>query len=66
MQVAFRGRLGGFARPDLLIYATAGLALAGVEYKPVRGGGVTVDPDTGATVSGSTLKSDQTLAFSAA
>lgn len=58
----FRGRLGGFARPDLLIYATAGLALAGVEYKPVRGGGVTVDPDTGATVSGSTLKSDQTLA----
>lgn len=60
--VTFRGRLGGFARPDLLIYATAGLALAGVEYKPIRGGGAAVDPDTGAVVTGSTLKSDQTLA----
>lgn len=59
----FRGRIGTFARPDLLIYATGGLALAGVEYKPVRGGGgVAIDPVTGATATGSVLKSDQTLA----
>lgn len=59
----FRGRIGAFARPDLLLYATGGLALAGVEYQPIRnGGGGGADSDNGTVFTGSTLKSSQTLA----
>jgi opacity protein-like surface antigen len=35
--VSFRGRLGYYATPDVLVYGTAGYALTGVEYKPTTG-----------------------------
>ena len=44
-----RGRVGGYVRPDLLLYGTAGVAFLGVEYdglvSPVTGRGVG-DSDT--------------------
>lgn len=47
----FRGRLGFYARPDILLYGTAGLALTGVEYKPASTSALKLD----ATLVGGTV-----------